>query len=1084
MPRRRKSGAERNVETYLHKDKERLNNPPVGLVTPETDREAGKKTYQYDPHLDPQLVWAGKAEHTSFEVPTVSLHVHERIDPHIIIEAVRKGNEDEPQLSLFEAERKAPLRQEIEFYRHKHGWSNRLITGDSLLVMNSLLEKEGLAGKVQMIYVDPPYGIKYGSNFQPFVNKRDVKDGKDKDLTSEPEQIRAFRDTWELGIHSYLTYLRDRLLLARELLTDSGSIFVQISDENVHHVRELMDEVFGAGNFAGLIQFVKTAGLGSSRLSSVADYLVWYGRNLATLKFRSLYLTKEPGEAGGSQYTWAELPDGRRENFKSVEHLRDAPTGSKIFVHDNLTSQRPRNPNDLAEYEFQGKRFTPGAGVFKSDRKGLDRLAAAHRLMIVGSTLRYVRFLDDFPVYPISNLWSDTGTSGFASEKLYVVQTLPRVIERCLLMTTDPGDLVFDPTCGSGTTAYVAEQWGRRWITCDTSRVAITLARQRLMTAVFEYYELAHPHEGVGSGFKYKTVPHVTLKSIANNPEIDGIHARWTEKIYEFLVSSFEFLDKERVRGHLEKAEFGLLERYLNEAAASDPELKTKNSKLKTLLADRRAAIDAAIARHAPQETLYDQPYVDNKKTRVSGPFTVEAVPAPTVAPLEQFLVYSGQLLAGSGSKGDTKNSKLETENYADSSVARSGETLRQGEWRDELFKTGIRGKGKQRIDFSRVEPLAGTRWLHADGETKEDPPQRVVVSFGPEHAPLEQRQVELAIEEAQQLVPKPKIIVFAAFQFDPEASKDIDETHWPGVTLLKAQMNADLLTEDLKKKRASNESFWLIGQPDVEVTSFEFLVLSESEVRIAEYGTFKKLSGLDRLEEIHRLGWQDLFMYSLLSQGRDVWAYLADQEGWDFYTGQRRGRSGQKQQGRIPAISLNSPGLVGGIGDIAGDLAEFGISDLDGCRRVIDRLRRDQQIVGRLETLAQHLNFPIPASTKNWQLKTKNLHCVAVHGFDYYNTKTGAIESGGSEKIAMWLLDPDYDGRSLFPRQVFFPMAGEKEGWDKLARNLKAEIDEGLIESYRGTESLPFAAGGRRRAAVKIIDDRGIESLKIIGLE
>lgn len=874
MGRKKSPNAKRPIESYKHKGKERLNNPPVGLVTPDTDPDAGqkKKTYAYDPHLDPQLVWAGKAEHTSFDVPTVSLHVHERIDPRTIIEAVRKknGNGQPVQGSLFEVERKEPLREAIEFYRHKHGWTNRLIAGDSLLVMNSLLEKEGMAGKVQMIYIDPPYGIRYGSNFQPFVNKRDVKDGKDEDLTSEPEQIRAFRDTWELGIHSYLTYLRDRLLLARELLTESGSIFVQISDENVHHVRELMDEVFGAGNFAGLIQFVKTAGLGSSRLSSVADYLVWYGRNLATLKFRSLYLTKEPGEAGGSQYTWAELPDGRRENFKLMEQLRDAPTGSRIFVHDNLTSQRPRNPNDLAEYEFHGKRFTPGAGVFKSDRKGLDRLAAARRLMIVGSTLRYVRFLDDFPVYPISNLWSDTGTSGFASEKLYVVRTLPKVIERCLLMTSDPGDLVFDPTCGSGTTAYVAEQWGRRWITCDTSRVALTLARQRLMTAVFDYYELAHPEEGVGSGFKYKTVPHVTLKSIANNPDI-----------------------KEGMT---------------------------------------REEIDAAIMRHAPQETLYDQPFVDRKKVRVTGPFTVEAVPAPAVKSVEELLEGAPQV--------------------ADASIARSGETLRQGEWRDELLRAGIRGKSGQYIRFARLEPLPGCRWLHADGETlpsaegantvSESAPaydsMRVVVSFGPEHAPLEQRQVAQAIEEAQTLVPKPKLIVFAAFQFDPEAARDIDETQWPGVTLLKAQMNADLLTDDLKKKRASNESFWLIGQPDV------------------------------RVEKI--------------AQGEE-----------------------------------------------------------------------------------------------------KGKFVVSVHGFDYYNTKTGQIESGGKEKIAVWLLDTDYDGRSLYPRQVFFPMAGEKEGWARLAKNLKAEIDEELIDAYRGTVSLPFEPGQHKRIAVKIVDDRGIESLKVMEL-
>jgi len=304
MTRKKKTTNKRAIESYEHKDKQRVNNPPVGLVTPDTDPDAGtKKTYAYDPHLDPQLQWAGKAEHTSFKVPTVSLHVHERIEPRTIIESVRKRNANgrEPQLPLFELERQEPLRQAIEFYQHKHGWSNRLIAGDSLLVTNSLLEKEGMAGKVQMIYIDPPYGIKYGSNFQPFVNKRDVKDGKDEDLTSEPEQIRAFRDTWELGIHSYLTYLRDRLLLARELLVESASIFVQIGDENVHLVRCLMDEVFGSRNFVSVVPFVKTAGKAGKLIDSITDYLVWYARDVDKVKFQQLFLPR-------SEYTMGVNP--------------------------------------------------------------------------------------------------------------------------------------------------------------------------------------------------------------------------------------------------------------------------------------------------------------------------------------------------------------------------------------------------------------------------------------------------------------------------------------------------------------------------------------------------------------------------------------------------------------------------------------------------------------------------------------------------------------------------------------------------------------------------------------------------------
>ncbi len=763
-------------------------------------------------------------------------------------------------MTLFDTERAEPLREAVDFYKHAHGWSNRLVAGDSLLVMNSLLEKEGMAGKVQMIYIDPPYGIKYGSNFQPFVNKRDVKDGKDEDLTAEPEQIRAFRDTWELGIHSYLTYLRDRLLLARELLTESGSIFVQISDENVHHVRELMDEVFGHDNQVATIAWKKGTPVRKT-IRNAFNYLLWYGKSVELLKSRKLYqertgiegTTEDPKKLA----LWGEFENNEVRTLSTDEKRNILLTRqrARVFRVDKVI-ERGDDEERRFTLTFNGENSVPNPGyVWRGKMEQMSRLITADRIVKTKEGFGFKFFIDDFPIIEFTNLWDDT--AGNISDMVYAVQTHEKVIGRCLLMTTDPGDLVFDPTCGSGTTAYVAEQWGRRWITCDTSRVALTLAKQRLMTAAFDYYELAHPSEGVGSGFKYETVPHVTLKSIANNPDI-----------------------KEGMT---------------------------------------RAKIDAAIARHAPQETLYDKPFVDKKKTRVSGPFTVEAVPAPAVKSVDELLDTAPQ--------------------PADVSIARSGETLRQGEWRDELLRTGIRGKGGQYIRFIRLEPLPGCRHIHADGETKDNITQRIVISFGPEHAPLEQRQVAQAIEEVQMLVPKPKLIVFSAFQFDPEAAKDIDETNWPGVTLLKAQMNADLLTEDLKKKRASNESFWLIGQPDVQIE------------RIAK--------------------------------GEDK---------------------------------------------------------------------------GKLR--------------------------VSVHGFDYYNTKTGGIESGGEDKITVWLLDTDYDGRSLYPRQVFFPMADKNEGWARLAKNLKAEIDEELIEVYRGTVSLPFEPGEHKRIAVKIVDDRGIESLKLIEVE
>lgn len=477
----------------------------------------------------PFLNWAGKAERLSFDVPTMPLFVHERLSTKAILETLR-GHKIVDQFDLFGDPQHPIADQVLRAYKHRDKWVNRMILGDSLVVMNSLLGYESLGGQVQMIYMDPPYGVKFGSNFQPFVRNRDVSHGDDEDMTREPEMVQAYRDTWELNVHSYLTYLRDRLHLARELLHSSGSVFVQISDENVHHVREIMDEVFGKENFCGVVTFRKTSSSSGFLLSSVSDFLLWFAKDRERVKYHQLYLDKQPGETGGTQYTWAESPDGQRINYGSFDRQRnEIPTGSRIFRQDNLTSQRPAQEGDVREFTFENKRFTPGRGTFKTDLNGLTNLSKAKRLIAVGSTLSYVRFLDDFPVFPISNVWDDTAISGFASSKLYVVQTTPKVIERCILMTTDPGDVVLDPTCGSGTTAYVAEEWGRRWITIDTSRVPLALAGQRLLTATYPWYELQDEARGPSSGFVYKRkqnkkgeeiggiVPHVTLKSIANN---------------------------------------------------------------------------------------------------------------------------------------------------------------------------------------------------------------------------------------------------------------------------------------------------------------------------------------------------------------------------------------------------------------------------------------------------------------------------------------------------------------------------------------------------------------------------------------
>jgi adenine-specific DNA-methyltransferase len=480
----------------------------------------------------PFLDWAGKAERLSFEVPTLPLFIHERLSTPAILETL-KGHRASRQIDwladLFGNPDRPVWEQIAKSFEHANGWSNRLILGDSLVVMNSLLQFERMRGEVQMIYMDPPYGVKFGSNFQPFVRKRDVANNDDADLTREPEMVKAYRDTWELGLHSYLTYLRDRLWLCRDLLADSGSIFVQISDENLHHVREVMDEVFGAENCVSVVAFQKTTTASGDLLATVSDFLVWYAKDLPRMKFRAIYQPK--GSEPDGVYKYVELRD-RQERTVTAEEAagRDAlPEGARLFSLDNLTSPRPAGDGDLKSYIFRGRSYSVTKGTFKTDEKGLRRLEAANRLGVTGSTLRYKRYLDDFPVKPLGNIWTDTSTGSFTEAKIYAVQTGVKVVERCMHMTTDPGDLVLDPTCGSGTTAYVAEAWGRRWITMDTSRVPLALARQRLLTATFDWQELKDPARGPAGGFVYRekknrngeqvggVVPHVTLKSIAND---------------------------------------------------------------------------------------------------------------------------------------------------------------------------------------------------------------------------------------------------------------------------------------------------------------------------------------------------------------------------------------------------------------------------------------------------------------------------------------------------------------------------------------------------------------------------------------
>jgi len=842
-----------SLENYTHSDSKRVNNPPVGLVSSATDNVTGAKKYTHDPHIDPQLSWAGKVEGTSFEVPNISLHIHERIDPQRIAKSFIKKRSQPTQPSLFENPyNELPLLKAVHFYQHEQDWSNRLIAGDSLLVMNSLLQKEGMAGKVQMIYIDPPYGIKYNSNFQPFLNKRDVKDNNDADIPAEPEMIKAFRDTWELGIHSYLTHLRNRLLLAKDLLNETGSCFVQINDENLHYVKQLMGEIFGFDNCVNIIPFKKRASYldrFGKGLFELFDYIIWYAKDGKKLRINTLYKPVSKEESLKGEFRFYEQENGMVRRITNEDILNKNLDLSKVFrTHSGSKASSGKGYSDTLI--INGLKLNPPKShEWKADKTGMERLIRLNRLVPNSPSRPYKIYFTDFPFQVLNNLWDDTLAEQFP---IYAVQTDELPIERCMLLTTTPGDLILDPTCGSGTTAFVAEQWGRRWITCDTSRVSIALAKQRLMTAQLDYYELAHPDEGLKSGFKYKTVPHLSLSSIAND---------------------------------------------------KPPQL----------------------------ETLYDQPIIEKGKVRVSGPFTVEAVPSLRTKPFD-----------GSEAKLQLTGSEL----------ARTGATSNIYQWIDEMKTTGIRALGGKTLTIGILEPIAGLKYIHAEGDAfisladllntdkkteNAVATQKIVVSFGPDYGPLEQRQVEEAIREAKKLQEKPQIIIFAAFHFDPEAAKDIDQINnsKPEFTILKAQMSVDLLTHDLRKKRSSNQSYWLIGQPDIEVIKGE-----------------------------------------------------------------------------------------------------------------------------------------------------KDSYQVKVNGFDYYNPVTGEIESGSSKQIAMWMLDPNYDEQSILPEQIFFPMGDSKRDWTKLAKALNGTVDEDLLELFTGTISKPFIAGENRKIAVKIIDNRGIESFVVKDLK
>lgn len=710
-----KSDKEIPVEGYEHGDAKRTNNPPVGLAHLDRD-ETPKVSYSYDPNLDPQMVWTGKAERESFEIPAPSIHVHEELSAKKILASVRKNRVDNFLFNIDELD----ASKSVEFYEHEMSWTNRLILGDSLIVMNSLLARERMAGKVQAVYMDPPYGVKYNSNFQARLGDTDVKDRSDDDLTREPEMIQAYRDTWELGIHSYLTHMRDRLTIAKELLAESGSVFVQISDENVHRVRLLLDEIFGADNFISMISYATTSGFAqSTELSRAGDYILWFAKNKTAMKVRKIYTRKDFGGVGSSLYTKIELSDGRRLTISEYEKevgekfaYSSLPKGARVYGLGDITSQG--SAKEPQPFEFQGKVFNPKHGNHwkASYPKGMLALAEARRIDSTDNSLGYVRYFEDFPYMQISNLWTDTlGQNQYGpSGKKYVVQTGLTVVQRCILMVTDPGDLVLDPTCGSGTTAYVAEQWGRRWITIDTSRVSASIARERLLTAVFPSYELVDEQRGIDGGLRYKTATRVTLGSIANGEEAEEI-------------------------------------------------------------------------------TLVDQPTVNSKKTRVSGPFTFEALSRYAVNPFDD-------------DEREPDGPRNENADHVEQLL-------------DALKVMGIPRAGAKPYTIREIEIVEGIGSIQAQGIADLDgKPTRFAVSIGPKFGPVTIAQVQDALTSSIGY----GLVVFAGFAVSPDAAEKLalGKIGASPVALLLA--NPDLLLGDLLKNTKASQTFKLYSAPDVRV--------------------------------------------------------------------------------------------------------------------------------------------------------------------------------------------------------------------------------------------------------------------------
>jgi adenine-specific DNA-methyltransferase len=967
------------VETIRHTDASRRNIPTAELESVMHDDEKSPVRVAYERRnrdLDPQIVWRGKdaQDWSELVVNAPPLYIQEKVHPQALIDDLRrmakakKQQEAGAQVDLFADFNGLPDKEAAtEFYQHDQHWSNRMILGDSLAVMASLAERESLRGKVQCIYFDPPYGIKFNSNFQWSTTSRDVKDGARDHVTREPEQVRAFRDTWKDGIHSYLTYLRDRLTVARDLLHESGSIFVQIGDENVHRVRALMDEVFGEENSCGLITYKKTTGAGSPAigtnvLAAVKDYIVWFAKNKNQVKYRQPYREKEAGSEGAASYNRVQSPDGMTvKGLRAGEDFgRDyEPRGWRLVSSDNLTSQTGVESTQVAVAHF-GETYRPTKGGWKTNALGLSRLGKASRVTQGGIALRYTRGFLDFAVVPLNDDWQDTSTGSFTEEKVYVVQSGTKAVARCLLMTTDPGDLVLDPTCGSGTTAYVAEQWGRRWITIDTSRVSLALARSRLMGARYAYYLLADSPEGqrkegeitrtaprttktqgnVRHGFVYERVPHVTLKSIANNAEIDTIWEQRQPAVIAALAQLNAALAGHaapfpvtqggraghkldfRAKGVMtlpsgEEAPKGALLEWEVPREAPESWPKAAHAALDAFWQARIARqkeIDASIAAKADFEYLYDKPYEDKGKVRVAGPFTVESLSPHRVLAMRDDDELIDVLEASEGKrKAAERDPKVK--DFAEMVLENLGVAgVQQQDKKDRIRFTSLTGWPGQYI-------CAEARYNEGEAE------RRAGIVIGPEFGTFARPALVAAAREAGDA--GFDALVACAFNYDAHSS---EFNRLGKVPVLKARMNPDLMMGNELKATGAGNLFVVFGEPDIK---------------------------------IHAEG--------------------------------------------------------------------------------------DDQIR------------------------------VQVFGVDVFKPQTGEVASEGTDGIAVWMIDTDYNEESFFVRQCYF--LGANDPYKALKTTLKAEIDEDAWTTLNSDMSRPFAKPASGRIAVKVINHLGDEVMKIFSV-